>query len=88
MQSLLTYVMLIKEGKLSASSIRCVTTGANSGKAEKLFFAIDSTVKNDGVNWDNVVSIGLDNTNSTMGIRSSIKLRILEKYLWLVVAAI
>ena len=69
----------------------CVTTGANGGKAEKLFSAIDSTVKSDGFNWDNLVSIGLDNTNSNMEIRNSIKSRILEKtqtYLWLVVASI
>ena len=58
---------------------KCVTTGANSGKAENLFSAIDSKVKNDGVNWDNLVSIGLDNINSNMGICNSIKSRILEK---------
>ena len=57
----------------------CVTTGANSGKAENLFPAIDSAVKNDDINWDNQVSIGLDNTNSNMGNRNSIKSRILEK---------
>ena len=48
----------------------CVTTRANSGKAENLFSAIDSTVKNDGVTWDNLVSICLDNTNSNMGIKN------------------
>ena len=57
----------------------CVTTGANSEKAENLFSAIDSTVKNNGVNWDNLVIIGLDNTNSNMGIRNFIKSRILKK---------
>ena len=68
----------------------CVTTGANSGKAENLFPAIDSAVKNDGINWDNQVSIGLDYANSNMGSTNSIKSRILEKssYLWLVKAAI
>ena len=34
---------------------------------------------NDGVDWNNLVSIGLDNTNSNMGIRNSIKSRILQK---------
>ena len=34
------------------------------------FSAIDATVKNDGVSWDNLVSICLDNTNSNMGIKN------------------
>ena len=57
----------------------CVTTGEHSGKAENIFSAIDSTMTNDGVDWNNLVSIGLDNTNSNMGIRNSIKSRILQK---------
>ena len=69
----------------------CVTTGEHSGKAENIFSAIDSTMTNDGVDWNNLVSIGLDNTNSNMGIRNSIKSRILQKnsdVFCLVVAAI
>ena len=46
----------------------CVTTGANSGKLENLFSAIDLTVKNNGVNWYNLVRFGV--ANSTMGIRN------------------
>ena len=68
-----------------------VITAANSGKAENLLPAIDSTVKNDGANWNNLDSIGLDNANSNMGIGSSIKSRILKKshtYLWPAVTAI
>ena len=49
------------------------------GKAENIFSVIDSTMTNDGVDWNNLVSIGLDNTNSNMGIRNSIKSRILQK---------
>ena len=59
MQSLLTYLILIKARKLSGSLMTCVTTGANSGKTENLFSAIDSTVKNDGVSWNNLASIDL-----------------------------
>ena len=36
-------------------------------------------MKNNGANWDNLVIIGLDNTNSNMGTRNSIKSRILKK---------
>ena len=57
----------------------CVTTGEHSGKAENTFFAIDSTMTNDGVDWNNLVSIGLDNANSNMAIRNSIKSKILQK---------
>ena len=56
-----------------------VTTGKHSGKAENMFSAINSTLTNDGVDLNNLVSIGLDNTNSNMGLRSSIKSRILQK---------
>ena len=69
----------------------CVTTGEDSGKAEHILSAIDSTMMNDGVDWNNLVSIGLYNTNSNMGIRNSIKLKILQKnsdVFCLVVAAI
>ena len=71
----------------------CVTTGEHSGKADNIFSAIDSTMTNDGVDWNNLFSIGLDNTNSNMGIRNSIKSRTLKKdsaqsCSWLVVAAI
>ena len=57
----------------------CVTTGEHSGKAEDIFSAIDSTITNDGVYWNNLVCIGLDNKNSNMGIKNSIKSRILQK---------
>ena len=57
----------------------CVTTGEHSGKAENISFPIDSTMTNDGVDWNNLVSTGLDNTNSDMGIRNSIKSRNLQK---------
>ena len=59
----------------------CVTTGECSGKADNIFSAIDLTMTNDGVDWNNLISIGLDNTNSNMGIRNSIKSRILQKKL-------
>ena len=55
-----------------------------------IYSVIDSTMTN-VVDWNNLVSIGLDNTNSNMGIRNSIKSRILQKnsdVFCLVVAAI
>ena len=69
-----------KKGKCKFYDM-CVTTGEHSGKAKNIFSAIDSTLMKDGVDWNNLVSIGLDNTNSNMGIRNSIKSRILQKKL-------
>ena len=64
----------------------CVTTGEDSGKSASLFGAIDSPLKRDGLDWDNFVSIGLDNTSTNMGYKNSIKSRILHKNLSVFVA--
>ena len=57
----------------------CSTTGEDYSKAETSFTAINDAFKKDGLNWDNVVSVGLDNTNINMGIRNSLKTRILSE---------
>ena len=57
----------------------CSKSGENCSKASTLFDKIDDTLRGDGVEWTNVVSFGLDNTNSNMGCRNSLKSRILEK---------
>ena len=57
----------------------CSTTVEDCSKAETLFNAINDAFKKDDLNWDNVVSVGLDNTNTNMGIRNSLKTRILSE---------
>ena len=57
----------------------CSTTGEDCSKTETLFTAINDAFKKDDLNWDNVVSVGLDNTNTNMGIRNSLKTRILSE---------
>ena len=57
----------------------CATSGEHCSKASTLFDAIDNTLTKDGLDWDNVVSIGLDNTNANIGNKNSIKSRIFEK---------
>ena len=42
----------------------CSTTGEDCSKAETLFTAINDAFKSDDLDWDNVVSVGLDNTNT------------------------
>ena len=57
----------------------CVTSGQHCTKASPLFDAIDSSLTKEGLEWDNVVSIGLDNTNSNIWNKNSVKSRVLEK---------
>ena len=55
----------------------CATSGEPCSKASTLFEAIDGTLTKDGLDWDNIVSTGLDNTNANIGNKYSIKSRIL-----------
>ena len=65
--------------KVECKFYMCGTTGEHSSKAENIISAIDSTMMNDSVAWNNLGSIGFDNTNSNMGIRNSIKWKTLQK---------
>ena len=56
----------------------CATSGEHCLKANQLFEAIDGTLTKDGLDWDNIVGVGLDNTNANIGNKNSIKSRILE----------
>ena len=56
----------------------CATSGEPCLKASTLFEAIDGTLTKDGLDWDNIVSVGLDNTNANIGNKNSIKSRIFE----------
>ena len=57
----------------------CATSGEPCLKASTLFEAIDGTLTKDGLDWDNIVSVGLDNTNANIGKKNSIKSIIPEK---------
>ena len=57
----------------------CATFREHCLKASTLFEAIDGTLTKDGLDWDNIVSVGLDNTNANIGNKNSIKSRIFEK---------
>ena len=49
------------------------TSGEHCSKASTLFEAIDGTLTKDGLDWDNIVCVGLDNTNANIGNKNSIK---------------
>ena len=57
----------------------CSTSGEDCSKAETLFTAINDAFKSDDLDWDNIVSVGLDNTNTNMGSRNSLRARILAE---------
>ena len=49
------------------------TSGEHCSKSVTLFNKIDETLSKDCIDWCNVISCGLDNTNSNMGCRNSLK---------------
>ena len=57
----------------------CATSGENHSKGSTLFEAIDGTLAKDRLDWDNIVSVCIDNTNVNINNKNSIKSRILEK---------
>ena len=73
-----TFLTCKEVSKQSLNFILCSTTGDDCSKAETLFPAISDAFKKNDLNWD-VVSVGLDNTNTNMGLRNSFKTRILSE---------
>ena len=57
----------------------CVTTEVDCSKSETLFNAITDKFVKDEIPWQNVISVGLDNTSANMGIHNYVKSRILQK---------
>ena len=57
----------------------CVTSGEDCAKADSFLEAVNQCFIKDGINWENAVSIYLDNTNTNVGSSNSIKTRIHEK---------
>ena len=51
----------------------CVTTGGDCSKNQTLFNVINDKFVKDDIPWQNVISVGLDNTSASMGIRNSVK---------------
>ena len=50
----------------------CVTSGKHCSNASKLFETIDGTLTKDKLDWDNIASVGLDNTNVNIGNKNTI----------------
>ena len=65
------------KGKVSA---QLLDMGAcKEGTAEALFNNIDSFLRENKINWENCVAVGLDNTAVNVGKKNSIMTRVLAK---------
>ena len=56
-----------------------VSSGEDCSEADPLFEAMNQCFKKDEIDWENAVSIGLDNTNTNVGSDNLIKTRIHEE---------
>ena len=52
---------------------------SSSSTAEGIFSRMNAALNQNGISWQNVVGIGLDNTSVNMGCRNSIKTRVIAK---------
>jgi len=57
----------------------CLTSGTDAGKTKDVFDKIDFTLTTRGISWSNCIALGLDNTNTNIGQRNSIKSRAVIK---------
>lgn len=56
-----------------------LTTGEDAGKAKSIFDKIDDTLRELNIPWDHCTAFGVDNTNTNIRARNSLKSRILER---------
>ena len=61
-----------KQVEMKFSSM-CSMSWEDSPKSKIFFDAINNALKNDWLNWENVLSVSLDNTNTNMGEHKSLK---------------
>jgi len=62
----------------------CLTTGVDASKPKEIFEVIDNTLERYEIPWDHCVAFGVDNTNSNIGAKNSIKSRVTSKPIYFV----
>ena len=55
----------------------CLTKGLDASKPKEIFDAIHNTLERYDIPWDNCTAFGVDNTNSNIGAKNSIKSRVI-----------
>ena len=66
-----------EEGKIMSQVLDMGLT--ESGTAEAIFNKVDSVLQENNIDWKNCTSLGVDNTNTNVGNRNSVKTRVLKK---------
>ena len=71
LNALCAYIFDVNNSKRVESKFynMCATSGEYCSKAVTLLNKIEESLSKDGVDWCNVISCGLDNTNSNMVVR-------------------
>ena len=57
----------------------CLTSGEDAGRAKSIFDKINDTLSELNIPWNHCTSFGVDNTNTNIGAKNSLKSRTLEK---------
>ena len=53
-------------------------TGVDSGTAQSIFSKMDEVITTNGISWSHCIGVGVDNTSVNLGVRNSIRTRVLQ----------
>ena len=81
MNPVCVYIFDVKRSKQLEFKLysMCSTSREDCSNAETLFTTINDVFKSDDLDWDSIVSVGLDNTSTNKGSRNSLRTRILAE---------
>ena len=68
--------MILADDLFHKNFLICLTTGVDASKSYSIFEKIDETLQVNEIPWDNCTAFGVDNTNTNIGARNSIKSRV------------
>ena len=56
----------------------CLTTGVDASKSGEIYSKVNEKVKENVIPWENCTAFGVDNTNSNIGAKNSVKSRLTQ----------
>lgn len=62
----------------------CLTKGTDAPKPKEIFDAIQKTLDRYEIPWDNCIAFGVDNINSNIGAKNSIKVTVVNPSVYFV----